>query len=249
MATKRVIELDERTTLDMNDYLLVDSQTSTRKLAMSTLFNYMTLTTMVFVAELPTTDISESTIYLLPHSGSNTQWDEYVYRDGAWVIIGTSTIDLSAIYQTKTDNTLATTSKQIVGAINEVNNDLSKKALVNTYYNSSIDKLYKVNADGTQGNEIKRFKDYTLLASHSGSTTTYTVPNIQNYDELLIVAVASVDGGLRNSASFPIDMVEYNKSNNIVATPDYEMAFNFANATSVSLYTQTSYITIKIYAR
>lgn len=101
MATKRVIELDERTSLDMNDYLLVDSSTSTRKLAMSTLFNYMTLTTMIFVTELPTTDISESTIYLMPHSGSNTQWDEYVYRDDAWVLIGTSTIDLSAIYELK----------------------------------------------------------------------------------------------------------------------------------------------------
>lgn len=120
MANKRIIELQERTQLDVNDYLIVDSSTSTRKLSMSTLLNYMTMTQMIFVTELPTEDISTSTIYLVPHSGSNTQWDEYIYRENAWVIIGTSTIDLSAIYQTKTDNNLHTTSKQIVGAINEM---------------------------------------------------------------------------------------------------------------------------------
>ena len=100
MANKRIIELQERTQLDVNDYLIVDSSTSTRKLSMSTLLNYMTMTQMIFVTELPTEDISTSTIYLVPHSGSNTQWDEYIYRENAWVLIGTSTIDLSAIYQT-----------------------------------------------------------------------------------------------------------------------------------------------------
>lgn len=101
MANKRIIELQERTQLDMNDFLIVDSSTSTRKLAMSTLFNYMAYSSMIFVTELPTEDISTSTIYLLPHTGSSTQWDEYIYRDNEWVIIGTSTIDLSALYQTK----------------------------------------------------------------------------------------------------------------------------------------------------
>lgn len=101
MANKRIIELQERTSIDMGDWLIVDSSTSTRKLSLATLFNYMTLTSMIFVTELPTTDISESTIYLLPHSGSTTDWDEYIYRDNEWIQIGTSTIDLSALYQTK----------------------------------------------------------------------------------------------------------------------------------------------------
>lgn len=129
MANKRIIELQERTSIDMGDWLIVDSSTSTRKLSLATLFNYMTLTSMIFVTELPTTDISESTIYLVPHSGSTTDWDEYIYRDNEWIQIGTSTIDLSAIYQAKTDNNLQTTSKQIVGAINEVKSDLTKHTL------------------------------------------------------------------------------------------------------------------------
>lgn len=127
MATKRVIELDERTTLDMGDFLLVDAQTGTRKLAFTTLLNYLTLSSIAFVTELPTTDIQTNVIYFVPHSGSLTLWDEYVYRDDVWVNIAQSEIDFSNIYQTKTDNTLTTTSKQIVGAINEVNNDLTDK--------------------------------------------------------------------------------------------------------------------------
>jgi hypothetical protein len=36
-----------------------------------------------------------------------------------------------------------------------INADLTAKALVNTYYDSSVNKLYKVNADGTKGAEIQ----------------------------------------------------------------------------------------------
>ena len=190
MATKRVIELDERTTLDMNDYLLVDSQTSTRKLAMSTLFNYMTLTTIVFVTELPTTDISESTIYLLPHSGSNTQWDEYVYRDGAWVIIGTSTIDLSAIYQTKTDNTLLTIAKTIVGGINELfgrlraNNNNFTAAYSDGKYGFTIDnQFYELGGGGS----MKCAKFGTVLPTTTGAVIDISDLNLTSTEDYMVV--------------------------------------------------------------
>ena len=47
---------------------------------------------------------------------------------------------------------------------------IQKKALVNTYYDSSDSKLYKVNSDGTQGGEIKLmptldFNNATLLST------------------------------------------------------------------------------------
>lgn len=127
MANKRIIELNERTTINMGDFLMVDDATGSRKLAMSTLFNYLTYSSLMFVDTLPTTDIDPTVIYLVPHSGSTTQWDEYIYRDNQWILIGTSTLDLSSIYQTKTDNSLQTTSKQIVGAINEVNTALPEE--------------------------------------------------------------------------------------------------------------------------
>ena len=132
MANKRVIELNERTQIDMNDWLLVDSSTSTRKLSIATLLSYFTYYSLIFVEELPTQDIQPNVVYLVPHSGSNTQWDEYIYINNDWSLIGVSTIDLSSIYQSKTDNNLQTTSKQIVGAINEVKSALSNKA--NTSY-------------------------------------------------------------------------------------------------------------------
>lgn len=206
MATKRVIELDERTTLDMNDYLLVDSQTSTRKLAMSTLFNYMTLTTMVFVTELPITDISESTIYLLPHSGSNTQWDEYVYRDSAWVIIGTSTIDLSAIYQTKTDNTLLTIAKTIVGGINELfgrlraNNNNFTAAYSGGKYGFTIDgTFYEIGGGG-----MKCAKFGTVLPTTTGATVDISDLNLTSPEDYMVVCDGTgySQGSTQNSTVF-----------------------------------------------
>jgi len=194
MANKRIIELQERTSIDMGDWLIVDSSTSTRKLSLATLFNYMTLTSMIFVTELPTTDISESTIYLVPHSGSTTDWDEYIYRDNEWIQIGTSTIDLSAIYQTKTDNNLQTTSKQIVGAINEVKTGLgnkvnasgsltdSNKVLLNSYrenspYTTPTDGYLNVlNTASTKGVAyIKTSTDHIIVGSKAseGWFTTY----------------------------------------------------------------------------
>lgn len=59
---------------------------------------------------------------------------------------------------------------------------IQKKALVNTYYDSSTKKLYEVNSDGTQGGEIKMgtlvasFKTTDILQTFSG-TGNNTVSN------------------------------------------------------------------------
>lgn len=182
MANKRIIELQERTSIDMGDWLIVDSSTSTRKLSLATLFNYMTYSSMIFVTELPTTDISTTTIYLVPHSGSTTDWDEYIYRENEWVLIGTSTIDLSAIYQTKTDNGLNTTSKQIVGAINEVKSDLTKQ----------FETLKQVSGNGTVQTVTESLGNNTefLIALNYSSNVVNShhvsfIPGLQyNYFEL-----------------------------------------------------------------
>ena len=64
------------------------------------------------------------------------------------------------------------------------NNDLTKKALVNTYYDSSVNKLYQVNTDGTKGSEINmsRTLDYTNAVKHffSGSQTNTTFTCTKN---------------------------------------------------------------------
>ena len=65
------------------------------------------------VAELPTTDISTDTIYLVPSSSSQTQnvYDEYLYINNAWERIGSTEVDLSNYY-TKTEVDTALANKQ-----------------------------------------------------------------------------------------------------------------------------------------
>lgn len=66
----------------------------------------------LIVQTLPTEDISTSTIYLVPKGTSQTQnvYDEYVYINNAWELIGTTQIDLSN-YWSKTDLVAITTAE------------------------------------------------------------------------------------------------------------------------------------------
>lgn len=101
MANKRIIELNERQSISLSDWLIIDDSTGTRKLAMPTLLNYLSYSAIMFVAELPTTDINPNMLYLVPHTGSATEFDEYVYRDNQWNLLGTSVLDLTTIYDLK----------------------------------------------------------------------------------------------------------------------------------------------------
>ena len=122
MADKRIIELTEKATVDNSDYLIVDnSNGGTKKLRVSTLKGSLDGLKREVVQTLPTQDIDPNTIYMVPKQTAGTQnvYDEYMYINNAWEIIGSSEVDLSN-YQTKTDNNLLTNSKQIVGGINEL---------------------------------------------------------------------------------------------------------------------------------
>jgi len=51
---------------------------------------------MAVVQELPTTDISTHTIYLVPKTGeTNDVYDEYIYVNNAWEMVGNTQVDLS----------------------------------------------------------------------------------------------------------------------------------------------------------
>lgn len=56
------------------------------------------------VDELPTQDISTTTIYLVPNDASEVDniYDEYIYVNNAWELIGSTAIDLTDYY-TKTE--------------------------------------------------------------------------------------------------------------------------------------------------
>lgn len=75
------------------------------------------------VSELPTTDISTTTIYLLARSSSSSQpdiYDEYLYVNSQWEIIGSTSTDLSNYYtKTEVDTKLGGMSLSVVTALPE----------------------------------------------------------------------------------------------------------------------------------
>lgn len=72
------------------------------------------------VATLPTTDISTSTIYLVPKTGStNDIYNEYIYVNSNWELIGTTEIDLSNYYtSTEVDTLLGSKQDTLVSGTN-----------------------------------------------------------------------------------------------------------------------------------
>ena len=77
--------------------------------AISTAIGNVNSFDMAVVQELPTQNISTHTIYLVPKTGdTNDVYDEYVYINNAWEMIGNTQIDLSNYVQ-KTDYANAST--------------------------------------------------------------------------------------------------------------------------------------------
>ena len=69
-----------------------------------------------------------------------------------------------------------------------LNNDLTKKSLVNTYYDSNDSKLYQVNADGTKGSEIpmspiKKIQRGTITKNTDPVSVTLT--GFTNLDKMI----------------------------------------------------------------
>lgn len=76
--------------------------------------------------------------------------------------------ELPAYYSTKT---YADTIKATADAASDL---ITKKLLVNTYYDSVSKKLYEVNPDGTQGGEISMNKALDFANATTITTTAYT---------------------------------------------------------------------------
>ena len=60
------------------------------------------------VAQLPTQDISETTIYLVPSSNPETEnaYDEFIYVNNTWEQVGSTAVDLSGYYTKAETDTL-----------------------------------------------------------------------------------------------------------------------------------------------
>lgn len=77
-----------------NYYLKTETYTKTE---VNNLISGITTLNVLVVTSLPTTNISSTTIYLVPKASSGTQniYDEYLYVNSAWEKIGDTQIDLS----------------------------------------------------------------------------------------------------------------------------------------------------------
>lgn len=103
------------------------------------------------VEELPTEDISTSTIYLMAHAhGEGDGYDEYIYVDSTWEKIGNTDVDLSdylksadaaTTYLTKTDAGTTYATKQEVTDVttNLTDNYVTNEALEGKGYLTSTD--------------------------------------------------------------------------------------------------------------
>lgn len=92
---------------EINDSAITSANTwSANKI--NSLISGLTGIDFEIVQSLPTQDISTHTIYLLPKSTSKTNnvYDEYIYVNNAWELIGDTTVDLSNYYTKTQTNTL-----------------------------------------------------------------------------------------------------------------------------------------------
>lgn len=105
------------------------------------------------VETLPTSDISETTIYLLT-SGEETQnlYTEYIYVDGGWEKLGTQTVDLSGYVQKETGKGLST----------------------NDYTTSEKNKLSGIQAGATK---VEASTVNGKIKINGTDTTVYTLPS------------------------------------------------------------------------
>lgn len=124
----KINELDSITVLDNTNVLpIVDSENETKKVSITQLKVKLTedITNLHFliVQTLPTTDIQTNVIYLVPKSpsGTNDIYNEYVYINNSWEMLGTTQIDLSGYVTTTSLNTILqdyATTTYVTTAIN-----------------------------------------------------------------------------------------------------------------------------------
>lgn len=113
------------------------------------------------VDQLPTENISGTTVYLVPNEGAGTNArDEYIYVNGAWEMLGTIETDLSGYYTSaQVDELIAAvngdlgavyTKTQIDEMVAELNADIALKAnAADVYTKTEMDSALALKADAS----------------------------------------------------------------------------------------------------
>ena len=120
------------------------------------------------VQALPTTDIDNHTIYFVPKNPAQTDniYDEYMYINNAWELIGTTQVDLSNFYSKSEVDTLLA-AKQ---------NTLTFDSTPTANSNNPV-----------KSGGIKTALDGKAPTSHASSATTYGVGTTANYGHVKVI--------------------------------------------------------------
>ena len=180
------------------------------------------------VQELPTTNIKEHTVYFVPKAGeTNDVYDEYIYVNNAWEMIGNTQIDLSN-YATKSEiptvpvqdvqirgssilsNGIATipVRTNIVGGSNDL---VTSNAVYNTltgFFNLTSDQIKEGTIIKAVSPSVQHISTFYGLAKAAGDTTQSQSDNaVGTYTAEAKAAIRSMIGA--KDESYAPDLSNY----------------------------------------
>lgn len=150
------------------------------------------------VNTLPVSDISETTIYLVPASDpeQGNYYEEYIYVNNAWELVGTTAVDLSGYYTSAQVDTLlaakANTSSLATVATSGAYSDLSGKPTIDTALDTTSTNAVENRVVAGAINSIR--SDITVEGSASGDIATFVDGSDNPLKELKISIVTTQSG-------------------------------------------------------
>ena len=130
------------------------------------------------VQTLPVSDISETTIYLVPASDpeQGNYYEEYIYVNNAWELVGTTAVDLSGYYTSAQVDTLlaakADSASLATVATSGAYSDLSGKPTIDTALDTTSTNAVENRAVASEINSIKN--DISVDGSASGDIASFS---------------------------------------------------------------------------
>lgn len=150
------------------------------------------------VNTLPVSDISTTTIYLVPAQDpeQGNYYEEYIYVNNAWELVGTTAVDLSQYYTSAQVDTLlagkADTSSLATVATSGAYSDLTGKPTIDTALDTTSTNAVENRAVASEINGIK--SDITVEGSASGDIATFVDGSDNPLKALKISIVAQQSG-------------------------------------------------------
>lgn len=197
--------------------LKADKETTYTKTEVNSLISGINQFSVKIVNVLPTTDIDTHAIYFVPKdTGENDDvYDEYMYVNNAWELIGTTEIDLSQYYtKTEVDSSLSLKLDKVGGTIGNIPvfstngsiNDSGKaiSSIGGRVYTTEIGANYWY---ATEAGSPYPYAQTAVDMYHHFSSTIPPIWDIQNEDGTIMSKTERDNAALIEQAVFNDDMV------------------------------------------